>query len=137
MTYRDVLYAARGGVATITINRPQVHNAFRAETCEELIHAFNRAAWDEKIGVIVLTGAGRGFCAGADMNGLQSTVAAGQARAGSTPVSNTPRNTTPPSPARARASAPGSPTRSSSSISRCSSSRCRWSSRKMAAFSRF
>jgi 2-ketocyclohexanecarboxyl-CoA hydrolase len=67
MKYTDILYAARGGVATITINRPQVHNAFRAETCEELIHAFNRAAWDEKIGVIVLTGAGeRAFCAGGD-----------------------------------------------------------------------
>ncbi len=73
MKYKDVLYAARGGVATITINRPQVHNAFRAETCEELIHAFNRAAWDEKIGVIVLTGAGeRAFCAGGDQ-GSHST----------------------------------------------------------------
>jgi 2-ketocyclohexanecarboxyl-CoA hydrolase len=54
-------------VATITINRPDVHNAFRAQTCEELIHAFTRAAWDKTIGVIVLTGAGgKAFCTGGD-----------------------------------------------------------------------
>ena len=58
MTYQDILFEARDGVATITINRPQVMNAFRGQTCEELIHALNRAGWDKSIGVIVLTGAG-------------------------------------------------------------------------------
>ena len=54
MTYQDILFEAQDGVATITINRPQVMNAFRGQTCEELIHALNRAGWDKAIGVIVL-----------------------------------------------------------------------------------
>jgi 2-ketocyclohexanecarboxyl-CoA hydrolase len=67
MAYTDIKYAARAGVATITINRPKVHNAFRAKTCEELIDAFNQAAWNDDIGVIVLTGAGeRAFSTGGD-----------------------------------------------------------------------
>lgn len=67
MSYRDILCESRDGVATITINRPEVHNAFRAVTCEELIDAFRRAAWDKEVGVVVLTGAGgKAFCAGGD-----------------------------------------------------------------------
>jgi 2-ketocyclohexanecarboxyl-CoA hydrolase len=69
MTYEDILYDADDGVARITINRPQVMNAFRGKTCEELIHAFNRAGWDKSIGVIVLGGAGdRAFCTGGDQS---------------------------------------------------------------------
>src|SRR5579883_1013196 len=69
MTYEDILYDARDGVAHITINRPQVMNAFRGKTCEELIDAFNRAGWDKSIGVIVLAGAGdRAFCTGGDQS---------------------------------------------------------------------
>ena len=56
MQYEDILYDAADGVARITINRPQVMNAFRGQTCEELIHALNRAGWDSAIGVIVLAG---------------------------------------------------------------------------------
>ena len=56
--YEDVLYEARNGIARITINRPEKYNAFRGKTCDELIHAFNRAGWDKSIGVIVLSGAG-------------------------------------------------------------------------------
>ena len=69
MDYQDILYAVADGVATITINRPQVLNAFRARTCEELIDALGRAGWDRSIGVIVLTGAGdRAFCTGGDQS---------------------------------------------------------------------
>ena len=65
--YQDLLYDVENGVATITINRPDKYNAFRAQTCEELIHAFQRAGWDRSIGVIVLTGAGeKAFCTGGD-----------------------------------------------------------------------
>ncbi len=68
-TYEDILYDAADGVARITINRPKVMNAFRARTCDELIHAFNRAGWDKSIGVIVLGGAGdRAFCTGGDQS---------------------------------------------------------------------
>jgi 2-ketocyclohexanecarboxyl-CoA hydrolase len=67
MTYEDIRYEARDGVAWITIDRQEVRNAFRAQTVDELIHAF-RAAWaDGEVGVVVLTGAGdKAFCAGGD-----------------------------------------------------------------------
>lgn len=69
MTYQDIIYAEKDGVARITINREKVYNAFRAETCEELIHALNRAGWNKSIGVIVLTGAGdKAFCTGGDQS---------------------------------------------------------------------
>jgi 2-ketocyclohexanecarboxyl-CoA hydrolase len=69
MQYEDILYAVAAGAARITINRPQVMNAFRGKTCEELIDALNRAGWDKSIGVIVLAGAGdRAFCTGGDQS---------------------------------------------------------------------
>ena len=69
MEYQDILYTEADGVATITIDRPEKMNAFRGQTCEELIHAFNRAGWNKNIGVIVLTGAGdRAFCTGGDQS---------------------------------------------------------------------
>jgi naphthoate synthase len=67
MTYTDVLYDKREGVAWITINRPEVRNAFRTRTVAELTDAFEDARWDRTVGVVVLTGAGdRAFCAGGD-----------------------------------------------------------------------
>lgn len=67
MSYQDILYETKSGVATITINRPDVYNAFRGTTCEELIDALRQAAWDKSVGVIVLTGAGgKAFCTGGD-----------------------------------------------------------------------
>jgi len=78
MTYKDILFEAQDGVATITINRPQVMNAFRGQTCEELIHAFNRAGWDKSIGVIVLAGAGdRAFCTGDGQSPQSAVLSAG------------------------------------------------------------
>ncbi len=65
--YQDILFEVSDAVATITINRPEVYNAFRGRTCDELISAFNRAGWDKSISVIVLTGAGeKAFCTGGD-----------------------------------------------------------------------
>jgi len=67
--YTDLLYDEKHGVATITINRPEKLNAFRGKTCDELLDALNRAAWNVQIGVIVLTGAGtRAFCTGGDQS---------------------------------------------------------------------
>jgi len=67
--YTDILYTVDRGVATIAINRPDKLNAFRGRTVEDMVHAFNRAAWDDSIGVIVLTGVGeRGFCTGGDQS---------------------------------------------------------------------
>ena len=69
MTYEDILFEVRDGVAHITINRPEKMNAFRGRTCEEMINAFNRAAWDKSVGVIVLGGTGdRAFCTGGDQS---------------------------------------------------------------------
>jgi naphthoate synthase len=66
-TYGDILYQHWSGVAKITINRPEVRNAFRPETVRELIDAFHRAHLDPSIGVIILTGAGDlAFCSGGD-----------------------------------------------------------------------
>jgi naphthoate synthase len=68
--YTDILYEAsapQAGIAKITINRPEVHNAFRPRTVVEMSHAFDRARDDPSIGVIILTGAGtRAFCSGGD-----------------------------------------------------------------------
>lgn len=70
MEYQDILYTEQDGTATITINRPKVYNAFSANTCEELIHAFGVAGWNKQIGVVVLTGAGeKAFCTGGDQSG--------------------------------------------------------------------
>jgi 2-ketocyclohexanecarboxyl-CoA hydrolase len=67
MSYEDILYEKRDGIATITINRPSLLNAFREHTVEEMIAAFRDAANDAAVGVVVLTGAGpRAFSSGGD-----------------------------------------------------------------------
>ncbi len=65
--YEDILYETRSGIAKITINRPEVRNAFRPKTLFELSDAFNQARDDLEIGVIIFTGAGHeAFCSGGD-----------------------------------------------------------------------
>jgi enoyl-CoA hydratase/carnithine racemase len=71
MTYEQVLYAVRDGVATVTLNRPDRLNAWTGRMHHEVKSAMREAADDDAVRVIILTGAGRGFCAGADMNALQ------------------------------------------------------------------
>lgn len=67
--YEDILYETYNGIAKITINRPEVRNAFRPKTVMELIDAFAYARDDANIGVIVLTGAGeKAFCSGGDQS---------------------------------------------------------------------
>jgi len=69
MSYQDILYVEKDGVATITINREEKYNAFRGQTAEELIDAFSRAGWNDDIGVVVFTGAGdKAFCTGGDQS---------------------------------------------------------------------
>ncbi len=65
--YEDIIFEKSGGIAKITINRPEVRNAFRPETLFELIDAFNRANEDPEVGVVLFTGAGdKAFCSGGD-----------------------------------------------------------------------
>lgn len=68
-SYQDLLYEQRDHVVTITLNRPEVYNAFRGQTCAELVQAFGRAGYDPDVGAIVLTGAGqKAFCTGGDQS---------------------------------------------------------------------
>jgi naphthoate synthase len=65
--YEDIKYHKMDGIAKITINRPQVRNAFRPRTVDEMCHALNDARMDDKTGVVILTGDGKeAFCSGGD-----------------------------------------------------------------------
>ncbi len=65
--YEDIIYSKWNGIAKISINRAEVHNAFRPRTVKEMINALDNARDDEKIGVIILTGeGGKAFCSGGD-----------------------------------------------------------------------
>ncbi len=70
--YQDIIYEKWDGIAKVTINRPEVRNAFRPETVKEMYNAFSDAREDGKIGVVLLTGAGPAkdgkyaFCSGGD-----------------------------------------------------------------------
>ncbi len=67
--FEDIRYEKDDGVAVVTIDRPEKMNAFRAQTCRELIEAFEDAWADGTIGVVILTGAGdRAFCTGGDVS---------------------------------------------------------------------
>ena len=63
-----VLEERSGAVVTLRLNRPEKLNALNPELCRELVHALLRAADDKSVRTVVLTGAGRGFCAGGDVN---------------------------------------------------------------------
>ena len=66
-TYTDILSERSGGIAKIAINRPEVHNAFRPQTIDQLDDAFRAAAKDDTIGVVLFTGTGgRAFSSGGD-----------------------------------------------------------------------
>ena len=66
--FDDILYSKDDGVATVTINRPKAYNSYSTHTLREMTDAFRDAAWDDSIGVVVLTGAGdRAFCTGGDV----------------------------------------------------------------------
>ena len=79
--YQDIIYAVEDPVAIITMNRPDKLNAFTTRMLAEIRHAIAAAETDERVVGIVLTGAGRGFCAGMDMGSLDKTSSgAGQER---------------------------------------------------------
>lgn len=67
MDYEQIRYAVRDEVAWITLDRPERLNAWTPRMSEEQVHAIERANADPEVGAIVMTGEGRGFCAGADM----------------------------------------------------------------------
>jgi len=77
MDYSQILYEVADHVATITLNRPEQLNAFTGTMMREVIDAFDRVDADDDVRVAIVTGAGRGFCAGADLSGGGETFSRG------------------------------------------------------------
>lgn len=77
MAYEEILYEVEDAIATITLNRPERLNALTGTMMGEMREAMLAADADDAVRVIILTGAGRGFCAGADMGGLSSLAEVG------------------------------------------------------------
>ncbi|REJ83251.1 MAG: enoyl-CoA hydratase [Acidobacteria bacterium] len=80
--YQELIYEVEDPVATVTLNRPERLNALTGRLLSEIGHAFERAENDQRVVGIVLTGAGRGFSAGADMENLSSAAEGGGDGAG-------------------------------------------------------
>ncbi|MEW5986085.1 MAG: enoyl-CoA hydratase-related protein [Chloroflexota bacterium] len=72
--YQSILVQHAGPIATITLNRPESHNAFNPLMVAELTAAFQQAGQDDNVRVVILTGAGRSFCAGADLAAMRATA---------------------------------------------------------------
>ncbi|MEP7202039.1 MAG: crotonase/enoyl-CoA hydratase family protein [Ilumatobacteraceae bacterium] len=77
MEYTQILYEVDDHVATITLNRPEKLNAFTTRMMREMIDAFDRVDADDEVRVVIVTGAGRAFCAGADLSGGGATFEKG------------------------------------------------------------
>jgi enoyl-CoA hydratase/carnithine racemase len=75
--YTEIRYEVVDAIATITLHRPDQLNAFTNTMMHELIAAFDRTDADDDVRVVIVTGAGRGFCAGADLSGGGATFARG------------------------------------------------------------
>ena len=77
MDYSQILYSVDDHVATLTLNRPDKLNAFTVTMMREMIDVFGRVDADDDVRAVIVTGAGRGFCAGADLSGGGETFAHG------------------------------------------------------------
>ena len=76
--YKEILYEITGSVAVLTMNRPETLNALTDLTQAEIRHALGESDENPEVVGTVLTGAGRGFCSGVDMNALGAMSEAGQ-----------------------------------------------------------
>jgi len=100
MAYEHIVYEVTDGIATCTLNRPEHLNAYTPRMGIELRDAMYKAAGDDAVRAIVLTGAGRGFCAGADMQLLSAFSGAGGATAAAVGDMPTLEHAPPPGPLR-------------------------------------
>src|SRR5688500_14714936 len=76
--YTQIAYEVADGVLTLTLDRPELLNAFTNRMLAEMLDAFDRADADDDVRAIVVTGRGRAFCAGADLSGGGETFASMQ-----------------------------------------------------------
>jgi enoyl-CoA hydratase/carnithine racemase len=77
MEYTEILYDVEDNIATITLHRPDRMNAFTGTMMSEMIDAFDQVDADDDVRAVIVTGSGRGFCAGADLGGGGETFAGG------------------------------------------------------------
>ena len=77
MEFQDILYDVSEGIATITLNRPDKLNAFTGRMMHEIISALDISHADDNVKVVIFTGAGRAYCAGADLSSGGDTFAKG------------------------------------------------------------
>ena len=77
MDYQDITLEISDGIATITLNRPDKLNAFTGRMMHEIIDAFDRTDADDDVKAVIVTGAGKGFCAGADLSSGGETFSKG------------------------------------------------------------
>jgi len=77
MAYQEIIYEVSEQIATITLNRPEKLNAFTNRMLKEIISAFDESDADDNVRAVIVTGAGRAFCAGADLSGGGETFAKG------------------------------------------------------------
>jgi len=80
MTYKCLLYEVKDGIATLTLNRPERLNALGDTLREDLLDGVTRASQDPEVRVIVLTGAGKGFCSGGDVKAMNENKERGAGR---------------------------------------------------------
>ncbi len=90
MPFSETLYAVRDHVATVTLNRPDQLNAWTPTMEHEVAQAVRTASVDESVRIIVLTGAGRGFCSGADMSLLEGLLESRQEFSSGRPAAEEP-----------------------------------------------
>ena len=74
MNYTTIAVAIADAVASVSFNRPEIHNAFNSTVITELLELFKQVGKDKSIRVVVLTGKGKSFCAGADLNWMRGVI---------------------------------------------------------------
>src|SRR5260370_19186748 len=73
MAYEQIIYEVADNIATITLNRPEKLNAFTGIMMNEMLDAFDKSDADDNVRAVIVTGAGRAFCAGADLSAGPTT----------------------------------------------------------------
>lgn len=100
MNYEDIIYEKENGIATITLNRPKALNALTGHMLGEIADAIDQVAMDDEVRTLVITGAGRGFCAGDDLKELANPPPAREGKVNATNAHQKELADLPPCPRR-------------------------------------